>query len=264
MAKQSIRKRTTKSKKSEGPVIRPEIIGTGLMILAVITLLSLITPTRGVFISAWLDFLNFFIGWGVYIFWLVLAILAVWFFRSFNSEDRDEKWEKPVGAFLLLGVLIVAFQLISPGTDLVDPGGGGVIGLALGEMLTQALGVAGTIVVLIGTIPILIILISGLSFRELGQRLRDLYYRFQDWRHFRQLTINQPTTRSLPQEPKTRLINRILPIGRSDTNTISTDDGDIPLVIVGSAKEIPPAGRGGQNPQLPAHASAAMARLVRT
>lgn len=215
MAKRTTRR--SKKKQARGPVIRPEIMGIGMMMLAGLTLLSLITPNRGTVITTWLEFLRVLIGWGQYIFWFILGLLSVWFFRRYSSEDDDEKWEKPVGTFLLLATLLVAFHLIRPGSLTGDPGGGGLIGIVLGELMRNALGVPGTIVVLLGMIPIILILISGLSFRELFQMSRDLYFRFQDWRHFRQLTINQPRPHLQPPTPKPRLIERMLPARASDS-----------------------------------------------
>jgi S-DNA-T family DNA segregation ATPase FtsK/SpoIIIE len=237
MARKATR-RKTKRKQPAGPAIRPEIIGTLLLILAGITLLSLLTPHPGFFMEAWLGLLSLLIGWGQYIFWIPLTVLAIWFFKAFSTEDSDEKWEKPVGTILTLGVLLAVFHLIKPGETIDQPGGGGLIGWVLAETLRSALGTAGTIVTLIGLVPIIVILISGLSFRELIQMTRDLYYRFQDWRHFRQLPINQPVPR-MPRasENQGRLIDRIWP--GSNATEPETAEEETPLVVIGTARELP-------------------------
>jgi S-DNA-T family DNA segregation ATPase FtsK/SpoIIIE len=235
------RRTTTKVKPPEGPTIRPEFVGTILLILAGIILLSLFTPNLGFFGAGLLGLLEVFIGWGLYIFWAILISLAIWFFKAYSAEDQDEKWEKPLGTFLLLGMLLVAFNLIRPGDGLAEPGGGGVIGWILGEMLRSALGTAGTLVLLVGLIPIIFIMVGGVSFRELFQIMRDLYYRFQDWRHFRQLTINQPTggLRSQRPEPvKTRFIDRVLPGVRKELPAKTAEPAEErPMVIIGTATE---------------------------
>jgi hypothetical protein len=170
MAKRgTTRKTTTKKKQPEGPTIRPEVVGVGLLILAGITMLGLITPNRSPIIGSWLEFLDFLIGWGQYVVWLPLFLLAVWFFKRYGAEDDDEKWEKPIGTFLFLGLLLIAFHLVEPGEGLVEPGGGGVIGMVLGELLRSTLGTAGAIILMVGFLPLIIILISGLSLRELYQ-----------------------------------------------------------------------------------------------
>lgn len=256
MAKRRIttRSRRATRKRPEGPAVRPEFAGTLLLILAGITFLSLITPNTGFFVTTWLEFLRFLIGWGRYPFTIVLTLLAFWFFRAYNIENADEKWEKPVGTFLLLGLLLVGFHLLNPGEGLVEPGGGGVLGWILGELLRSALGTAGTVVLLMGFVPILVILISGLSLRQLFQIMRDLYYRFQDWRHFRQLTINQPLARPRPPEPKTRFIDRMLPDSRNKSSATKPAD-DEPLMVIGAAKEVSAASMS-HTPQLPAPAAA--------
>ncbi len=233
------RRTTTKKQQQEGPIIRPEIVGTFLLILAGITLLSFFTPNHSPIIASWLDFLRLLIGWGRYIIWLALLLLAFWFFKRYGIEDEDEKWEKPVGTFLLLGLLLTLFHLIEPGEALVEPGGGGAIGWALGELFRSALGTAGTVVVLIGLFPLAMILISGLSLRELYNMSWDLYYRFQDWRHFRQLTINQPVVSLRPPEPKPKLIERVLPRSSKPSSKTRPGEEDVPITVMGEAEARP-------------------------
>ncbi|MCB0194263.1 MAG: DNA translocase FtsK 4TM domain-containing protein [Anaerolineae bacterium] len=230
-----------KKQQQTGPIIRPEFMGTLMLILAGLTLLSLFTPNPGFFGAGLLEILRLLIGWGRYIFWVVLTSLAIWFFSAYSKEDADEKWEKPVGTFLILAMLLIAFHFIQPGNGLVVIGGGGIIGWVLGEMLRSTFGTSGTMVLLIGLIPVVIILISGLSFRELFQMIRDQYYRFQDWRHFRQLTIkNQPTyNRTRLPEPKTRLIDRMLPKRAAGAKAIQEKDPSVVIVGGGDDRALP-------------------------
>jgi S-DNA-T family DNA segregation ATPase FtsK/SpoIIIE len=250
--KATIRRPATTAKKSQskGSGIRPEVAGVGLLILAGLTLLSLFTPNRSPLVASWLDFLRFLIGWGQYVVWLPLLLLAIWFFRRYGAEDADEKWEKPVGTFLLLGLLLVSFHFIRPGNGLTEIGGGGAIGWVLGELLRAGLGTAGALVMMGGLLPLALILISGLSLRELSHMLRDWYYRFQDWRHFRQLNINPSAPRPRPPEPAPRLIDRMLAAGSSLVKSNSETDKDaIPISVVGeivsrSAADFDEAGLG--------------------
>ncbi len=240
MAKKTSRRRQkNKSRRQqvpEGPVIRPEVMGTFLLIAALITLLSLFTPNQSLIIATWLEFLNLLVGWGRFVIWLPLFLLAIWFFRGAKSDDEEEQWEKPVGTFIFLGLLLIVFHLISPGDSLVEPGGGGMIGWALGELLRAALGTAGTVVVVVALMPLVVILVSGLSLGDVFVFLQDQYYRYQDWRHFRQLTINQPAAPPPPPpEPKPNLLQRLLP-GRSERGD---DAGDIPITVVGNAQTRP-------------------------
>lgn len=234
-------KKATPRKKTATPVnkparltIPPEVVGTILLILAGITLFSLVTPNQSSLIAGWLNFLWLLLGWGQYVVWLPLVLLAIWFFRRYGAEDPDEKWEKPVGTFMLLGLLLIVFHLIKPGDGMVEVGGGGLIGWMLGQLLRSALGTMGTVVVLAGLFPLALILTSGLSLRELYRMLRDWYYRFQDWRHFRQLTINQPTSRPRLPEPKPNFIGRMLTAGATvvGRSTSGEDREETPITVV--------------------------------
>ncbi len=230
------RRKTTKKKEDQGLSIRPEFVGTILLLVAGITVLSLFAPNQSALIAGWLDFLWLLVGWGQYILWFPLFLLALWLFRGYDEESKTEQWEKPVGTIILLLLVLVLFHLIEPGDGLIEPGGGGVIGWALGELLRSALGTAGTVVVLAAFIPLTIILISGLSLRDIFTATRDLYYRFQDWRHFRQLTINQPAAVQPPlPEPKTRFIDRFRP-GGSKPTAVKTDKNELPITVIGEGK----------------------------
>ena len=165
-----------------------------LLGLSLLTLLSLFSSSRGVFTEALITFLTNLVGWGRYIVWFFFGSLGIWVFRRYGVEDDDEKWEKPVGSLLLLAVLLIIFELLSPADDPLisnENGGGGIIGWILAQFLLEALGTAGAAVVVALMLVLAVVFISDLSFVELFSRLRDLYFRFQDWRHFRKLPINQ-------------------------------------------------------------------------
>ena len=122
------RKATTRSrrkataKKEQGLSIRPEFIGTVLLLMAGITLLSLFAPNQSALMAGWLDFLQVLIGWGGYIIWFPLFLLALWLFRGYDEENRTEQWEKPIGTIILLLLVLVLFHLIEPGDGLLEPG----------------------------------------------------------------------------------------------------------------------------------------------
>jgi S-DNA-T family DNA segregation ATPase FtsK/SpoIIIE len=191
--------------------------------------------------AGWLRFVRVLLGeWGQWIAWIPMTILALWFFRRYGAEDKEERWEKPVGTFLLLGLLLASFHLIYPAKSLEDVGGGGLIGWAIGETLRSALGTAGAVVVLIGLLPLGLILISGLSLKELFQMLRDGYYRFQDWRHFNRVPINTPLARPRLPDARPNFIDRVL----GGKSTPDEEKDKTPFIITGEATPRPalPAG----------------------
>lgn len=239
LAMAKTRRKSTKKQKKQEPSFPPELAGTVLLLLAGLTLVSLFTPNQGSVTSAWFDFLRLLIGWGRYVVWIVLGMLALWFFQRYEQENQDEKWEKPVGTLLVLMMLLTTFYLIDPGIDVVEPGGGGLIGWVLGQLLESALGRLGTIVSLIALIPLVVIMISGLSLRQIYTMGWDLWYRYQDWRHFRQLRINQPSRPHIV-EPKARFIDRVLPAGASRGQIGPPAGKDEPPIVVVQRDDPPP------------------------
>ena len=193
------------SKKQEPtPTIRPEAIGLVLLALALLTTLSLLSISRGSFTEGWLRLLRGLIGWGMYLAPVAMAVLGVWLLRRFASEEPQEKWEKPIGALLLFLVLLTVFHLINPGAGLEDfeePGGGGLVGWIAGELLISAVGVAGSVVIIMALTTLGLILISGLSLAELMDMVRNAQDEVSDWRRRRALaTLNHQPVSPLPDK----------------------------------------------------------------
>jgi S-DNA-T family DNA segregation ATPase FtsK/SpoIIIE len=206
------------SKKQEPtPAIRPEAIGLVLLALALLTTLSLLSISRGTFTEGWLRLLRGLIGWGMYMAPVAMAALGVWMLRRFATEEPQEKWEKPLGALLLFLVLLTVFHLIKPGAGLDDfeePGGGGLVGWMAGELLISAVGVAGSVVIILALTTLGLILISGLSLTELVEMTRNAQDEISDWRRRRALaTLNHQPVSPLPDEESrpAGLLGRVLP-----------------------------------------------------
>ena len=215
-------KRRSSKKQQPTPIIRPEVIGLILLALALLTTLSLLSISRGAFTEGWLRLLRGLIGWGMYLAPVSLAALGVWMLRRFASEDSSEKWEKPVGALLLFLLLLTIFQLIRPGAGLdnfEEPGGGGLIGWITGELLISAVGLAGSVVIIIALTAVAIIFISGLSLAELLDMARNAQDEYSDWRRRRALTtLNHQPVSPLPndQPRQPSLLQRVLAPGQEE------------------------------------------------
>jgi S-DNA-T family DNA segregation ATPase FtsK/SpoIIIE len=244
MAKETAARKWAKKKKKElppGPLLRPEITGTLLLIISGLTLLALFIPDQSQLTAFWIQLLSFSIGWTHYIIWLLLGGLAVWYIQRYGEENEDEKWEKPVGVTLLVVQMLVLFHLVWPGNGLMEPGGGGGIGWILGETLRALLGTGGTLVLLAGLMPLVVILISGLSLRTVFGLLRDLYYRFQDWRHFRQLTRQVAPLRPALPKPQDNFVRRLFAIGAKQNDRGGDEAGPtISVVTSPPARQIAP------------------------
>lgn len=209
-------RRSSKKQKAPTPVIRPELFGLILLALALLTGLSLLSVSRGTLTEGWLRLLRGVMGWGMYLAPLGLGVMGVWLLRYFATEDPQEKWEKPVGGFLLFLVLLAIFHLIMPGAgfeDFDEPGGGGLLGWAVGELLIAAVGVPGSVVIIIAIVILSLILISGLSLVEIVEMGRNVQDQISDWRRRRALaSINHQPVMPLPNDHSrpSGLLGRVL------------------------------------------------------
>jgi len=230
------RRSTRKKTPPPSPTVRPEVFGLILLALSLLTVLSLLSVSRGSFTEAWLTFLTRLAGWGRYVIPVAFFMLGMWLIQRFGAEDADERWEKPIGVVLLLLTLLATFDFISPGGDPIATnqiGGGGVLGWVLRQLLVSALDVAGAIVFLFFSLVLSVILLSGLSLRELAVLLRDLFLRLRDWWQFRNLPINQPDAMPPALSPSRQsVLERFKPLRRE-----SKGEG---VVINGQATPVRP------------------------
>jgi S-DNA-T family DNA segregation ATPase FtsK/SpoIIIE len=213
----------SKKKQEPKPIVRPEVIGLSLLALALLTLLSLLAVSHGSLTESWLRFLRGLFGWGLYLAPLAMAAAGIWLLRRYATEDPQEKWEKPVGGFLMFLILLAVFHLIEPGggVDNMDlPGGGGLVGWAVGESLIAAFGMAGSIVVLVALTIVGLILISGLSMVEIAGMIRNVNDQISDWRRRRALAaMNHQPVSPLPngQSRPAGLLQRVMPTPQEDS-----------------------------------------------
>ena len=164
MAKRSTRKKSSGGLDLSG-YFRPEVIGTLLLLLALLTLLSLIPIERGVLMQQWIDLLRLGFGWGVWLMPLCFVGLGLWMiFRGLGRELGVER-ERPAGAIVLFVLLLALVHLIASGDDpqaLASQGdGGGYLGYALSNLLVSALGTPATVLVLITLSLISLMMIFG-------------------------------------------------------------------------------------------------------
>jgi S-DNA-T family DNA segregation ATPase FtsK/SpoIIIE len=219
-------KRGSKKQKA-APAFRPEVVGLILLALALLTLLSLFSASRGALTEGWLRLLGGLFGWGMYLAPIGLGVMGVWLLRFFAAEDPQEKWEKPVGMLLLFLTLQAAFHLISPGAgfdDFDEPGGGGLIGWVVGELLASAVGVAGSVVILLSVAVVSLILISGLSLAEIVEMVREGQDRISDWQRRRTLaSLNHQPVSPFPEEQPqpSGLLRRGIPSSQEEASSQS-------------------------------------------
>jgi len=204
---------------------RSEVAGVILLISALLTALSLLSVSHGPITQRWLFLLNQLVGWGVYVVPLILAALGIWLLRRFAIDPAEERGEKLVGGLLLFFVLLAIFQLIEPRQELSageQPGGGGVLGWAIGTMLTNGLGTIGAIIVLSAVFMVCLILLSELSFASFILWLRQKIQAMKERRRHEELarlSAQPPPSSARSGTPAPGLLRRIF--APPDSSTVS-------------------------------------------
>jgi len=176
-----------KKKKQSQPILqlsqdqKLDLMGGGLVFLALLTVLSLVSAQQGVLTELWISALSSLFGWGMYVVPLFIGAVGVWLIlRRFGDRIPWPEPEQVAGVFLgffmaLLTLHWLADRIIWPQVgryDLVDLGyGGGYIGAALLDLGLKMLGRAGVAVLLIMGWLIAITFTAGVSPAEALQWL---------------------------------------------------------------------------------------------
>jgi S-DNA-T family DNA segregation ATPase FtsK/SpoIIIE len=192
---------------SISPERKMDILGVVMAIVGLVTLLSLFSTNKSSFTGSYINTLIFVFGWGVYILPVGLVVLGAWLVARNVERLPSLNIERVIGMLLLFVGLLVAFHgLDGPTVTAYDRAmagqGGGYIGYLLQEGLVGAIGVAGTVIVVIAWLVITLAMTLDLSMQEmfkwagpLGAKLKDrLNQRLQKQTH-------HPTRSEPPEEP---------------------------------------------------------------
>jgi S-DNA-T family DNA segregation ATPase FtsK/SpoIIIE len=153
-----------------------DIVGLILLMLALLTFLSFLS-TQGRLTGWWLDVLRSIMGWGVFVAPVGLGAIGLWLIlRRFEEKRPEVEAESVVGYVLTFLAALVTLHLLAGvfyddelGT-LADQGlGGGHIGLLVADLLLNAVGSWGTVVVLIALWIVALMFALGVSVIELAQ-----------------------------------------------------------------------------------------------
>lgn len=197
-----------KSKKSGGGLdlsgaLRPEIIGILLLMVALLTLLSLVPVERGMLMEGWISLLRQGVGWGVLLLPIGFGGIGLWLIFTGLDREIEIEAEKPLGAVLLFLFGLALLHLVAGGPDpqakAAEGQGGGYLGYGLSHLLVSGLGVPATALVLVSLCSISLIMMLGQSPREMWVSLRGAAGRLSD--HIRRLrvSINRPGQASSQQ-----------------------------------------------------------------
>ncbi len=157
--------------------MRPEIVGILLLLLALLTLLSLIPVERGALMEGWIQLLRQGVGWGVWLMPIGLGGVGLWLvFIGLGREITIER-EKPWGALLLFLLGLALLHLLAGGDDpqalAARGGGGGYVGYGLSRLLILALGTVGAWLVLAALSIISLMMLLGTSLAEAASALKS-------------------------------------------------------------------------------------------
>ena len=187
------RRRTRKTK--AGPrinlsgLLRADRVGIALLALALLTLFSLASLSRGALTEGWVRLLRLAFGWGAYLTPLLFGAIGFWLVLKGSGREPQVAWEKVVGAALLFTLALTLSHLLLSADDpqalAAQGGGGGHLGLLVRWILVSSLGHIGAYIAIVALAFVAIIMVSGLSPAEIAQLLRG------GWDRLRYLAQNR-------------------------------------------------------------------------
>jgi S-DNA-T family DNA segregation ATPase FtsK/SpoIIIE len=174
-----------------------DILGVGLALVGLLTLLSLFSATRGGVGGYWINALKLGFGWGVYILPAALTVLGAWLVARHVERLPLLNIERVVGMLLLFVGLLVAFHGLDGSTasamERARAGqGGGFIGALLQQGLVGAIDVPGTVIVVIAWLVIALAMTLDLSMHEMFKWTVPLLAKLQERLKARLPKANRP------------------------------------------------------------------------
>ena len=163
------------------PQRKVDIFGIVLVLISLLTIVSLFTKSTGSITGWWVLNLGKLIGWGVYVFPLILLCLSIWIFLRNNEKVPSITFERVIGIILLFVNLTVWFHLILDGDypEAKMGTGGGYLGAVIKLFLVQALGKPGSAIVLIAWLLVSLMLTFDFAMvsllRETGKLIKNLW-----------------------------------------------------------------------------------------
>ena len=201
-------KRRSKSRSRSGPdlaqLLRGEVIGGALVVLALLTMLSLLSANRGGITTALIGALQLVFGIGTWLVPILVGMLGAWLALHEVTDQRFLTSQRLAGAGGLFLVFEGVLHFLAGETDFGiaarSRAGGGVIGWLFSEGLTRALGLPAAIGMLLVIALLSVFAITGLSLVDLGAALASAWH----W------------LRGTSPAPDGMNVNGQLPLGRSE------------------------------------------------
>jgi len=231
-----------------------DLIGIGLALIGLLTLLALLSPTNASVTAGWMSLIARGFGWGMYIFPVALMLLGLWLVLRNFEQIPQLSVERLLGLFSLFACLLTAFHLFAspPAGEaytIAEQGrGGGYTGGFIYGILEANLGQAGTAIALAAWFIISLALAFDVSVADLFKWLPPLIIKIQD--RLDDLRSNG-NGHSPVQRPKPVPTENI-PHKDSQSRQPSTDAPPIPGPVVPTRTFLPRQDGNGHEWALPA------------
>ena len=193
-------KKTTSIRTGISPERKIDLLGVGLALIGLFSLLSLFSNDLEGFWGQWNQWMSFGVGWGKILLPVGLIVIGIWLIARNVDFLPNISIERIIGIILLFINLLVIFQ----GFTLLIPGqGGGYLGSTILQALNQFLGGVGAVILIISWLLIALAMSLDLSIRELFQWTVPLSARIRERFTRKEKPASQPpiySQESLPEE----------------------------------------------------------------
>jgi S-DNA-T family DNA segregation ATPase FtsK/SpoIIIE len=188
-----------------GGAVRPEIFGILLLLIALLTVLSLIPVQRGAAMEWWIGLLQQLVGWGVWLAPVGFAAIGLWLIFVGLGRQLEIEPEKPIGALLLFVFGLALLHLVAGGLEpealAAAGGGGGYVGYGLSQLLVSGLGTVAAVLVLLTLAIISLIMLLGMSLGEMAEALSSAFQRAAQGVRLQSAELLRRERRTAPTAP---------------------------------------------------------------
>ena len=219
--------------------------GIVLIGVAVLTVLAILSFSRGSLTAGWIRLLRSAFGWGAFVLPLGLGALGYWLLSIGFGRRIQVPPETVLGAVLLFlsGLGVLHYFSGDPQSAALSGGGGGHLGWLVSRGLIGALGDLGALLVLLAVMVVGLIALFSISVADAVAFVATTRQKVQDWLRLRSIetagTSAPPTDESLPARVMAKVQERAAPI-KKVTPSLRSDADERGLLfprIVGAARE---------------------------
>jgi S-DNA-T family DNA segregation ATPase FtsK/SpoIIIE len=239
------RKQTRRTKRRISISLDSWVGAAGILFIAVaaLTVLALLSFSRGSLTAGWIRLLRSGFGWAAYVLPLGLGALGYWLFTIGFGHPIHVPPETFVGALLLFlgGLGLLHHFSADPQAVALSGGGGGQVGWLISRGLISALGDLGALLVLLAVMVVGLISLLSISVSDAVALLSAAWQRLQNWYRLRSIETGNayapPPDQSLPARVMAKVQEQTEP-ARRVTPTPRTDERGLLFPrVVGVARE---------------------------